>query len=88
MILLVIKITLSVSLVNMKNNKQIKLVKKNSCKLHARIHALCIQIQPKNLTSSDKAYRRGTSSKVNGPQVNHLKSLGTQKCSLRVDGPR
>jgi hypothetical protein len=41
----------------------------------------------KNPTSLDQAYGHGTSSKINEPLVNHLKSLGTQKCSMRVDGP-
>jgi hypothetical protein len=31
----------------MENNKQIKLAKKNPDKLHAGIHDVCIQIQPK-----------------------------------------
>jgi hypothetical protein len=82
MILLVIKIILSTSLVNIENNKQIKLAKKSK-------QAACVsKFNQKNLTSPYQAHGHDTSSKVNEPPVNHLKSLGTQKYSLRVDGPR
>jgi hypothetical protein len=60
----------------MENNKQIKLAKKNQGKLHAEIHDVCIQIQQKkNPTSPDQAHGYGTSSRVNGPPVNHLKKF-------------
>jgi hypothetical protein len=88
MILLVIKITLSASLVNTENNKQIKLAKKIKASFMPG-YTMCVsKFNQKNPTSPDQAHGHDTSSKVNGPLMNHLQSLGTQKYSLRVDGPR
>jgi hypothetical protein len=52
-------------------------------------YTMCVsKFNQKNMTSSDQAHGHDTLSKVNRPLVNHLKSLRTQKYSLRVDGPR
>jgi hypothetical protein len=67
MILLVIKITLSTSLINIENNKQIKLAKKSrqaACRDTRRGYPNSTK-RKKNLTFPDQMHGHGISSKVN-----------------------
>jgi hypothetical protein len=61
-------------------------------------YTMCVsKFNKKNPTSPDQAHGHDTSSKVNGPLVNHLKSLGPKNTvwelidlddtSLTVNGP-
>jgi hypothetical protein len=60
----------------MENNKQIKLAKKIQASCMSG-YTMCVsKFNKKNPTSPDQVHGHDTSSKVNGPLVNHLKSLG------------